>query len=50
MSFAETAFKGLVVEIVGGVVVIVWIFTGVAVIVGICNVVAYVKEVSRGSR
>lgn len=48
MSFAETAFKGLVVEIIGGVVVIAWLFSGIAVIVGICNVVEYVKGVIRG--
>ena len=48
MSFAETAFKGLVVEIVGGALVIAWIFSGIAVIVGICNVVEYIKGVIRG--
>lgn len=50
MSFAETAFKGLVLEIVGGVLVIAWIFTGVAAVVGMCNLIHYIKEALRGRR
>lgn len=44
----QTAIKGIALEIIGGVVVIAWLFSGIAVIVGICNVVEYVKGVIRG--
>lgn len=40
--------KGIALEIIGGALVIAWIFSGIAVIVGICNVVEYIKGVIRG--
>ena len=48
MMDIQTALKGIALEILGGALVIAWIFSGIAVIVGICNVVEYVKEVIRG--
>lgn len=44
----QTALKGIALEILGGVMVIAWIFSGIAVIVAICNVVEYIKGVIRG--
>ena len=44
----QTALKSIALEIVGGALVIAWIFSGIAVIVAICNAVEYIKGVIRG--
>ena len=46
----QTALKGIALEIIGGALVIAWLFSGVAIVVGICNVVDYIKGAIRGRR
>lgn len=48
MDDIPLAIKGIALEIIGGALVIAWIFSGIAVVVGVCDVIEYIKGFIRG--